>query len=95
MTLQREMGLKLLAETTLASLGIRDRKVALRAGRMRPTFLEFSTSKQTSSLIVTQQCWKKSIVNPSGPGALIDGILFTASSTSRGLIGRIKLVFWS
>jgi hypothetical protein len=55
---------------TLSSLGIRVRKVAFIAGRTFPKLRDSSTSYHTSSLSIGQQEWKKSIVKPSGPGAL-------------------------
>jgi hypothetical protein len=68
--LQRDIGLKLFGFVTLSSLGIRVRKVAFSARRTLPEMQDSSTSFHTSSLKIGQQKWKKSIVKPSGPGAL-------------------------
>ena len=54
-TLQREMGLNLLGDFDPFSLGIRERKVELKAFRTFPVLMEFSTISKTYSLMVSQQ----------------------------------------
>jgi hypothetical protein len=67
MTLQRERGQYLLGYSTLYSLGMREIKVVLRAGRIIEKRGEYSTSSRTSCLIIDQQVWKKSAMKPSRP----------------------------
>jgi hypothetical protein len=88
-------GSELFGFVTHSSFGMRVRKVALRAGRTWPDALDSSTTSQTSSLTRSQQWWKKSVVNPSGPGDFPRGIDFTAWSTSSWVMGRIRAVFCS
>jgi len=74
MTLQGAMGQKCAGEVVWFSLGMSVRTVALRAWRTYPGFLESSIISQTSLRMMFQQWWKKSGVNPFGPGALPIGV---------------------
>jgi hypothetical protein len=67
------MGLKLYGFVNLSYLGIRVRKVVFSSRRNFPEMCDSSTRCHTSSLSIGQQEWKKSVVKPSGPGALPKG----------------------
>lgn len=81
-TLHRDIGLNLPGESAACSFGISERKVTLKVVRTHPVFPDSSTTSHISSLTRSQQLWKESIVNPSGPGAFPFSICSTASSTS-------------
>jgi len=95
MTLQRAIGQNLPGLSAPSSLGIKDKNVALRVDRTFHVRLEFSTMVHTSSLIVSQNSWKKLVVNPFGPGALPFSIYFTTSSSSYLSIGLSRTSFWA
>lgn len=71
MTLQRPIGQNLFEVWQSSSLGIRAMNVAFKEGSIHLLVLDSSTTFHTSSLIRPQKLWKKSDVNPSGPGAFL------------------------
>lgn len=81
-TLQREIELNLPGKFAPFSFGINMRNVTLKALRIYPIYLDSSTTSQISSFTSSQQFWKKSILNPSGPRDFRFSIWRTTSSTS-------------
>ena len=94
-TLHKDIGRNLYGVSTRCSLGIKVRKVELKALRTCPILLDSSTTIQISSLTKSQQLWKKSMVNPSSLGTLPFSILKTTSSTSYLSIGLISIALCS
>ena len=76
------MGLNLSQFYAPTSLGIRVRRVALKALSTPLLLLDSSTISSTSSLTKSQKWWNKFEVKPSNPGAFPRAIWWITSSTS-------------
>jgi len=65
-----------------ATLGVMQMKVAFKLFSKTPLVWNFENKPITSFLTILQQCWKKAMLKPSGPGAFSLPRLLMAFQTS-------------
>lgn len=88
------MGINLLEKKALSSLGMRVRKVTLRACRIPSINMELSTTFHTFEPTTNQKCWKKSNIKPFGPRDFPIVISMIVASTYSKEISLMRLEFW-